>query len=272
MKLKLLPKFIISLGVLGVALTLVISLFSYQNSKTYLEDMYAERVLMGANSIAATLPADDIRTILEEGGDQTEVYDRVVSLMEQLKQDGDVTFLSLTVPDEDSVTFYIDTNVEAMGDDPALEIPYGTDILYTDAAADEKDLQNYLIAYEKYTAGQRLDHPLATDNAYGYNYTTVSPVLDENGQAIAEIQYILDMREVRGYLNSFLYTMLLISLAIIGVAVLLYVLVVKKMVTPPWASWPTSPTRSPGPASSRTSTSISPPGTRSRSWATPSIT
>ena len=39
MKLKLLPKFVASLGILGVILTVVISLFSYNNSKTYLEEM-----------------------------------------------------------------------------------------------------------------------------------------------------------------------------------------------------------------------------------------
>ena len=41
MKLKLLPKFILSLGILGAILTIAISLFSYQSSKGHLEEMYA---------------------------------------------------------------------------------------------------------------------------------------------------------------------------------------------------------------------------------------
>lgn len=74
---------------------------------------------------------------------------------------------------------------------------------------------------------------MITDNDYGYNFTASWPVLDENGQAIAEIQYILDMRDVRSYLNSVLYTMLGISLGIIGVAVVCYILFVRRTVTRP---------------------------------------
>ena len=37
MKIKLLPKFILSLGVIGVILTIAISLFSYRSSRSYLE-------------------------------------------------------------------------------------------------------------------------------------------------------------------------------------------------------------------------------------------
>ncbi len=58
----------------------------------------------------------------------------MVTLFNKLKKDGDVTYLSLVVPDEDSVHFYIDALVEELGDDPANQIAYGSDILYTDAA------------------------------------------------------------------------------------------------------------------------------------------
>ena len=44
MKIKLLPKFILSLGVIGVILTIAISLFSYRSSRSYLENLYAQRV------------------------------------------------------------------------------------------------------------------------------------------------------------------------------------------------------------------------------------
>ena len=52
MKFKLLPKLMLSLGLLGLALTLSLSFFGYYNSKEYLEDMYAYRVVFGAKSIA----------------------------------------------------------------------------------------------------------------------------------------------------------------------------------------------------------------------------
>ena len=233
MKLKLLPKFILSLGALGVVLTITISFFSYINSKTYLEEMFAQNVMVGSKSIASMLSIEDVKAIISEDGDKTEAYERTVKLLNTLKEDGDITFLSLVVPDEDSVTFYIDTMVESMGDDPAQQISYGTDILYVDAAKDEADLENYHIIWEYYAKNQAIPKPLVTDNSYGYNYTAVSPVLDENGKAIAEIQYILDMQEVRSYLNSFLYTMLLISLGIIAVTLLIYILFVRCVVTNP---------------------------------------
>lgn len=235
MKMKLLPKFIISLGVLGLILTIGISLFSYGTTKSYLEELYAERVMTNSNAIAAMLPVEDVKTILAENGDQTDAYTEMVTLMNKLKLDGDVTFLSLVVPDEDSVCFYIDAMVEEMGDIPENQLPYGSDILYTDAANpdDPADMEKYITIWELYAQNKGVDSPLVTDNDYGYNYTGVSVILDENGQAIAEIQYILDMSEVRAYLNSFLINMLLISFAIIAVAIILYIVFVRKVVTKP---------------------------------------
>ncbi len=233
MKLKLLPKFIISLGIMGIVLTVTISISSYQNSKTYLEDMYATRVINGGRCVADMLDIEDIKTIISENGDQSEAYARVVKMLETQKKDGDVTYLSLAVPDEDSITFYIDVCVPEMGDDPANQIAYGSDILYSDAASDEKDLENYKIAWDYYSKGKDLDEPLVTDNSYGYNYSAVSPILDENGNTIAEIQYILDMTQVRQHLNNFLISMLSISLLIVLFTVLAYMLFVRKVVIVP---------------------------------------
>ena len=235
MKLKLLPKFIISLGIVGLVLTIAISLFSYATSKSYLEEMYAERVMTNSNAIAAMLDIEDVKTILAEGGDETPEYKEMYDLFNQLKKDGDITFLSLVVPDEDSVCFYIDAMVEEMGDDPANQLTYGSDILYVDAANpdDPADMEKYITIWERYRDNKGIDTPLVTDNDYGYNYTGVSVILDENGNAIAEIQYILDMSEVRAYLNSFLINMLLISFAIIGITIILYIFFVRKMVTKP---------------------------------------
>lgn len=233
MKIKLLPKFIVSLAVLGVALTVAVSTFSYLSSKDYLEEMYAQRVISGSKSVATMLDADDVRTIISDGGENSEAYSRVEKTLNTLKRDGEITYLSLVIPDEDSVTFYIDGCVPEMGDDPANQLTYGTDVLYTDAANDEADLQKYLLIWGMYAENKGTDEPLVTDNSYGYNYTAVSPILDENGQAIAEIQYILDMQEVRDRLNGFLYNMLGISFCIICAALLLYILLVKWMVLNP---------------------------------------
>lgn len=230
---KLLPKFVLSLGVLGVALTVTISLFSYLSSKKYLEDMYAQRVISGSKSVATMLDAEDVQTIISPGGENSEAYSRVQSMLNTVKKDGNITYLSLVIPDEDSVTFYIDTCVPEMGDDPAKQLTYGTDVLYTDAANDEADLQKYNYAWDLYSENKGTDKPVVTDNSYGYNYTAVSPILDENGNAIAEIQYILDMQAVRDHLNSFLYQMLGISFSIICVALLLYMVLVKRMVLNP---------------------------------------
>ncbi len=233
MKMKLLPKFILSLAVLGVVLTVAISFFSYENSKTYLEDMYVSTVLNGSRSIADTLDVEDVKAILAENGEQSESYAKVVTMLETLKKDGEITFLSLTVPDEDSVTFYIDICLPEMGDDPANQIPYGSDILYVDAAADEDDLKNYEIIWEYYSRGEELTEPIITDNDYGYNYTGLSLIFDEDGNVIAEIQYILDMVQVREHLNNFLYTMLVIALGIVLIAILSYMLFVRKVVIKP---------------------------------------
>jgi len=233
MKMKLMPKFIISLTVLALLLTVVISLFSYQTSKNYLEDMYAQRVTVNCKAIASMLSVEDVRTILAPGGGESEACARTTALLNKLKKDGDVTFLSLVVPDAEAVTFYIDTMVPEMGDDPANQLPYGTRVLYTDAAADEADMKNYEIAWETYSRGTGAEVPLITDNKYGYNYTGVWPVLDENGQAIAEVQYILDMHNVRGYLNSVLIKMFVISLAIMAVSMVGYMVFVRNTVIQP---------------------------------------
>lgn len=233
MRIKLLPKFILSLGALGVILTVTISVFSYLSSKEYLEDMYAQRVISGSKSVATMLDREDVRTIISPGGENSEAYRRVEAMLNKVKKDGNITYLSLVIPDEDSVTFYIDTCVQEMGDDPANQLAYGTDVLYTDAANDEADLWKYNYVWELYAKNQGTDKPVVTDNSYGYNYSAVCPILDENGEAIAEIQYILDMQAVRDHLRVFLYQMLGISFSIICVALLLYMILVKWMVLNP---------------------------------------
>lgn len=233
MKLKLLPKFVASLGILGVVLTIVISLFSYNNSKNYLEDMYAQRVVSGSMMIADMLNPEDVKTIIGKNGDQSEAYTRVCALFDELKKDGDITYLSLAVPDEDSVTFYIDSCVIEMGDDPANQIPYGMDIKYIDASANEEELAKYQHTYELFAQNKGVDEPVITDNEYGYNYSVAAVVLDENGKAIAEVQYNLDMGDVRAYLNSFLLKMFIISAVITIISMFLYVLTVRKIVLKP---------------------------------------
>ena len=235
MKIKLLPKFILSLGVIGVILTIAISLFSYRSSRSYLENLYAQRVMTNSNSIADMMSVSDVKKILAEGGDKTEEYSEMVTLFNKLKKDGDVTYLSLVVPDEDSVHFHIDALVEELGDDPANQIAYGSDILYTDAANpdDPADMEKYITIWNQYQQNKGVDHPLVTDNSYGYNYTGISVILDENGKALAEIQYILDMEEVRNYLNSFLINMFLISFCIIAVTMAAYIVFVRKTITRP---------------------------------------
>ncbi|MCD8346831.1 MAG: SpoIIE family protein phosphatase [Lachnospiraceae bacterium] len=233
MRWKLLPKFILSLAVMGALLTVAVSFFSYENSKTYLEDMYATRVLTGSRSIADMLDTDDVRAILAEDGEKSEAYARIVSMMETQKMDGEITYLSITIPDEDSVTFYVDICLPEMGDDPDAQIAYGSDILYTDAASDENDLKNYEIIWDAYSKSEELTEPVITDNDYGYNYTALALIYDEDGQVLAEIQYILDMGEVREHLNSFLRNMLLIAFAVVALALLSYIFFVRRVVTTP---------------------------------------
>ena len=233
MKLKLMPKFIISLAVLAIILTVIVSLFSYDTSKAYLEDMYAQRVTVNCSAIASMLAPEDVLTVIGPGGDESEACARLTKLFNRLKADGEVTYLSLVVPDAEAVTFYIDAMVPEMGDDPANQIPYGSRILYVDAASDEADLKNYEIIWEQYAQNRGVDEPVITDNDYGYNYTGVAPVLGEDGKAIAEIQYILDMAQVRAYLNGVLTKMLIISFAIIVVAMVCYIFFVRKTVTVP---------------------------------------
>lgn len=235
MKIKLLPKFIISLGILGIVITVAVSIFSYATTKSYLNQLYAERIMTNSNAIAAMLDVNDVKKIISDGGEKTPEYKEMYDLFNKLKADGEITFLSLVVPDEDSVTFYIDAMVEEMGDDPALQIPYGSNILYIDAANpnDPKDMEKYITIWENYAKNKGIDKPLVTDNDYGFNYTGISVILDENGKAIAEIQYILDMSEVRAYLNSFLVNMFIISFAIIGITILAYIVFVRKIVINP---------------------------------------
>ena len=71
MKFRLLPKFIISLGILGLVITVAVSIFSYATTKSYLEELYAERIMTNSNAIAAMLDVNDVRTIISEGGEET---------------------------------------------------------------------------------------------------------------------------------------------------------------------------------------------------------
>ncbi len=238
---RLQNKLIFSLGVMGVALTVVISLFAYRTTKSYLEELYGERVTTNCNAIATMLSAEDVKTVISEGGNQTEAYQEMCALFNTLKEEGNVTYLSLTVPDEDSVHFYIDACVPDMGDDAENQMAYGADVLYTDAVYVEgkskkqtdQDLQKYYEIYDRFVQNKGLAAPTLTDNDYGYNYTGIAVVLDADGKAIAEVQYILDMTDVKAYLRSFLLKMLGISFAIIAVGVAAFFAFTRKTLTTP---------------------------------------
>ncbi len=237
----LLNKLILSLCVMGIALTIVVSLFAYRTTKSYLEELYAERVTTNCNAIATMLSAEDVKTVISEGGNETEAYAEMSALFNKLKEEGQVTYLSLTVPDEDSVHFYIDACVPEMGDDTANQMSYGADILYTDAVyvegksqkQTELDLQKYYEIYDDFSRNKGLETPTLTDNDYGYNYTGIAVVLDADGKAIAEVQYILDMASVKAYLRSILLRMLGISFVIIAVGVAVYFSFVRRTLTTP---------------------------------------
>ena len=68
------------------------------------------------------------------------------------------------------------------------QIAYGSDILYTDAANpdDPADMEKYITIWNQYQQNKGVDHPLVTDNSYGYNYTGISVILDENEKGSAE--------------------------------------------------------------------------------------
>ncbi len=235
MRIKLLPKFIISLCLVGLVLTLAVSVFGYLTSKSYLEELFSERVMTNSKTIAAMLNVDDVKKVISPGGDKSGEYREMYALFNTLKKEGNVTYLSLVVPDEDSVTFYIDAMVPEMGDDPSSQLSYGSDVLYLDAANpdDPDDMAKYITIWNAYKENRGLEKPLVTDNSYGYNYTGISIILDENGRAVAEIQYILDMSEVRSYLNSFLLKMILISFVVIILIIIAYIFFVRRMVTKP---------------------------------------
>ncbi len=235
MKIRLLPKFIISLCIVGILLTASVSMFSYLTSKSYLENLFADRVMSNSKAIATLLDVEDVKKVISPGGDKTAEYEKMYNLFNKLKKEGEITYLSLVVPDEDSVTFYIDAFVEEIGDDPTAQLPYGSDILYTDAANpdDPADYQKYITIWNAYKENKGLDTPLVTDNSYGFNYTGISVILDEDGNAIAEIQYILDMSDVRSYLYSFLNSMIVICFGIVALIIIIYIVFVRNMVTKP---------------------------------------
>ena len=93
MKFRLLPKFIISLGILGLVITVAVSIFSYATTKSYLEELYAERIMTNSNAIAAMLDVNDVRTIISEGGEETPEYRKMYDLFDRLKADGEITYL-----------------------------------------------------------------------------------------------------------------------------------------------------------------------------------
>ncbi len=231
--LKLSPRFALSLAILGIILTVFVSYFAYSTSAGYLEDMYSDKVVSGSKNVATMLSIDDVKTIIGEGGDSTEAYARVFAMLNNIKRDSEVTYLSLVVPGEKSVTFYIDTCVEELGDDLTGQLAYGTEVLYTDAAYDEQEMEKYNMVWDLYSQNKGTDEPFVTDNDYGYNFTSVTPILDENGNAIAEIQYIIDMQGVRDQLNRFLISMLIACLIIISLCVVGYIFFARKSIIRP---------------------------------------
>ena len=62
-----------------------------------------------------------------------------------------------------------------------IRLPMEVTFCTPDAANpdDPADMEKYITIWNQYQQNKGVDHPLVTDNSYGYNYTGISVILDK---------------------------------------------------------------------------------------------
>ena len=233
MRLKLQAKLSLSLAVLGILLTVLISLFSYFNSKQTLEKEYSDKAIHLSMSLANIIPGEDVKTMLEDGGENTETFDNIARIMNRYKQDNGLVYLFLSVPRENDILYLCDAY--GPGDDMSLITEPKTALTYEDISATPEDYAAFRETLDGINENRGIAAPQVTDNLYGYMYSAYYPVRDKDGNAVALLTVSLSMDEVRAYLNRYVFTIIGGSVALIFICLIAYILFIRKSLVAPIA-------------------------------------
>lgn len=231
-EMRLSVKLIGALIILGLLLTISISVASYSFAKNLLQNQRFDTIKNVSSTAASLIDSEDISVIMADGGDTSPEYEKVKELLNKIKQDNGLAYLVLHIPTEN----YTRVLYEAMipEDNPEDILPYNYESFYEETCQGNKRLlKEYKLMYENFISNSAIKSPMITDDQYGYLYAAYASVVDENSNPVAMIDATVSMDDVRDSLNRLMGTIALISTGVIVLLLFGFTIVVQKVVISP---------------------------------------
>ena len=208
----------------ALILCLTVSLFSYFASYDAYSDFYSQKAQETAALAATFIDGDRIAQYLITG-ETDEYYERLHAILSDIKREQNVMYLYVFAPEMDRFTYILEVSLDS--DDPELIAHMGdvfeyTELEYTYLAPDianKRASTEKVIAYD--TAG------------FGQAVEAWAPIFDSGGALVAMVEADMSLDLVMDMLGNYIFTVIIISSAIILVMVLLLALFNRRIVTRP---------------------------------------
>ena len=208
----------IALMAILLALTLSVQMivFNYINYRDEMFEHYEHDTEKVCRGVASRLEADRIAHYLETGEKDEEYYQDYNTICSIQRNTG-VEYIYIFKPDEDGVTYFMDT-------DPEAPYPLGYHGSYSEEGFEK--------AVRKLMGGEVVK-PIISDGEYGWLMTVLMPVEDSKGQLAAYVAVDISMDEVRDDLHTFANRMFLLMAFFTAVAALIDYYITKRTLADP---------------------------------------
>lgn len=203
----------------------VIGIFSYYASWDEYTDFYYSKARETAIMAATMVDGDKIEEYLRTG-ETDAYYEELSTTFANMKREYSMQYLYIYQPQSDSLIYVLDAQIDT--DDPANISGLGDVYYYAETE------HKYLIPDAQAKRASTQKH-IVYDTDFGAMVMAWAPVLNSNGELAAMVEADLPLDLVTTMLRSYITNIILICSAIILVAVVVLMLITRRMVSHPIA-------------------------------------
>lgn len=217
---RLQPKMIFGLLVMTVALVIALTSTIAVLYRNQMEEQYSDIAFDQATIAAGFIDGDTIEKYYKTG-QKDEYYEEVANYLLSIKQNVDLEYFYVVVPEEDQMVYIWDVGTEedtGVCDLLDADAYYGGGKENMHNAFENKDQRNILIT---------------RNEEYGYLASAYVPILDSNGTPVALSSVDISMEEINRDISSFVMTSITVSSGVLLISIIAYYFYIRRIVIQP---------------------------------------
>ena len=219
-------KLTILIVLLGVALSLVAILVSYQTFSTSMTEYYNKLGTNLVRTLASQLDPDELDYYFESG-EMDDRYYEIQDFIMDLVESNDVEYLYVVRPNGVGATFLFDSDMETAPGEDYYDGGYcalGTYVELEGQFADNLD---------KLLAGEEIEPIIEHDPGFGWLMTAMTPVLHEDGTMAGYVMADITITEIMDTREHFLVGLAAMMGGLTVVFVIFFLFILRRQVVKP---------------------------------------